>query len=124
MRNRYILFQGIARLVSLIVLTCALASACSTQREREAALRRDLVTMRQAIDNYTLGKKRVPQSLQDLVNEHYLKEVPTDPFTRKKDWVVEFADTELSADQTMTGIADVHSTSTQMGSSGIAYNDW
>jgi general secretion pathway protein G len=108
----------------LIVLACDLASGCSAQREREATLRQNLVTMRQAIDNYTLGKKRVPQSLQDLVNEHYLKEIPTDPFTRKKDWVAELADTVLSADQTMTGIADVHSNSTQVGSNGIAYKDW
>jgi general secretion pathway protein G len=115
---------GWVRVVSLIVLACDLASGCSAQREREATLRQNLVTMRQAIDNYTLGKKRVPQSLQDLVNEHYLKEIPTDPFTRKKDWVPELADTVLSADQTMTGIADVHSNSTQVGSNGIAYKDW
>ena len=72
---------GWVRVVSLIVLACDLAGGCSAQREREATLRQNLVTMRQAIDNYTLGKKRVPQSLQDLVNEHYLKEIPTDPFT-------------------------------------------
>jgi hypothetical protein len=30
----------------------------------------------------TFGKERAPQSLQELVNEHYLKEIPTDPFMR------------------------------------------
>jgi hypothetical protein len=40
--------------------------------------------MRQAIDNDTLGKERAPQSLQDLVNEHYLKEIPTVPSRGKK----------------------------------------
>jgi hypothetical protein len=42
--------------------------------------------MRDAIDAYTLGKEQAPQTLQDLVNGHYLNEIPTDPFTRKKDW--------------------------------------
>ena len=74
------------RFVSLIVLACGLASGCSARRDREATLRRDLAMMRGAIDGYTLDKEQAPQSLQDLVNEHYLKEIPTDPFTRKKDW--------------------------------------
>jgi general secretion pathway protein G len=80
--------------------------------------------MRQAIDGYTVDKERAPQSLQDLVSGHYLKEIPTDPITGKKDWVPEFSDTVLTPDQTMTGIADVHSNSTQMSSNGTAYNDW
>jgi hypothetical protein len=46
--------------------------------------------MRQAIDQYTLDKDKPPQSLQDLMNGHYLEEIPMDPFTRKKDWVLEF----------------------------------
>ncbi len=35
--------------------------------------------MRQAIDNYTLDKQQAPQSLDDLVDAHYLREVPVDP---------------------------------------------
>ena len=80
--------------------------------------------MREAIDNYTLDKKEAPQSLQDLVNGHYLKEIPTDPFTRKKDWVSDFSDTALSVDQKTTGLTDVHSNSTQVASNGAAYNIW
>jgi general secretion pathway protein G len=80
--------------------------------------------MRQAIDQYTLDKQQAPQSLQDFVNGHYLKEIPTDPFTLKKDWVPYFSDIVLTPDQTTTGIEDVHSNSTQMGSNGSAYNAW
>jgi len=80
--------------------------------------------MRLAIDNFTLDKERAPQSMQDLVNGHYLKEIPTDPFTHEKDWVPYFSDIVLNPDQTATGIADVHSASGQVGSDGIAYNLW
>jgi hypothetical protein len=64
------------RSASLVVLACGLAGGCSAQREREATLKQNLVMMPQAIDNYTLGKERAPQSPQDLVDEHYLKEMP------------------------------------------------
>lgn len=110
------------RSVCLIVLTSGLASGCSARREREAILKQSLFMDGQAIDTYTLDKERAPQSLQDLVNEHYLKEIPTDPFTRKRDWVPKFADIVLNENQTTTGIDDVHSNSTQVGSNGIAYN--
>ena len=112
------------RFVSLLVLAPALVGGCSTQSERERILKQDLMVMRQAIDNYTLDKLQAPQSLQDLVNGHYLKEIPTDPFTWKKDWVLYFGDTALTPDQTNTGITDVHSNSTQVGSNGSTYNTW
>ena len=112
------------RFASLVVLASALASGCLARREREATLKLDLRVMRQAIDQYTLDRQQAPQSLQDLVNGHYLKEIPTDPFTLKKDWVSYISDIVLSPDQTMTGIADVHSNSTQVGSNGSAYNTW
>jgi len=80
--------------------------------------------MRGAIDGYTVDKEQAPQSLQDLVNEGYFKEIPTDPFTQRKDWVPEFGDTVLTPDQTTTGITDVHSNSTQVSSGGTAYDTW
>jgi len=91
---------------------------------RESVLRQDLQTMRMAIDNCTLDKKQAPQSVQDLVNEHYLRVIPTDPFTKKKDWVPYFSDTLLPTGQTTTGISDVHSNSSQVGSTGRPYNTW
>jgi len=80
--------------------------------------------MRQSIDQYTLDKQQPPQSLQDLVNGHYLKEIPTDPFTRKKDWVPYISEMDLSHDQRTSGLLDVHSNSAQVGSDGSAYNTW
>jgi general secretion pathway protein G len=80
--------------------------------------------MRQAIDNYTVDKQQAPQSLQDLVNGHYLKEIPADPITRKKDWVPQFDIVVLRAGGTRTGMVDVHSASSQADSKGIPYNDW
>jgi general secretion pathway protein G len=82
----------------------------------------DLFTMRQAIDNYILDKQEPPKSLQDLLNTHYLKKIPIDPFTCKKDWVLQIEDVVLSPDQKKTGIVDVHSSSDQVDSNGRAYS--
>jgi len=51
------------------------------QRSREAVLRTDLRTIRDAVDNYTLDKHRRPKSLQDLVDAGYLRAIPVDPMT-------------------------------------------
>jgi len=61
-----------------------------SQRAREAVLLRDLRTIRDAIDNYTLDKERRPKSLQDLVDAGYLRAIPVDPMTGKTDWVPDF----------------------------------
>ena len=110
--------------VSLMVFASALATGCSVQRDREGILKQDLRMMRNAIDNYTLDKQHAPQSLEDLVDRHYLKEMPTDPFTRKKDWVPQF-DGVVSPTQTSTGIVDVHSNSAKTSPfRGTPYNEW
>jgi len=108
----------------LMVLVSAVATGCSARRERETTLKNDLRVMRSAIDQYTLDKQQAPQSLRDLVNGHYLKEIPTDPFTGKKDWVPQFDEAVLGVDKTVTGIVDVHSNSTQRASNGTSYNEW
>jgi general secretion pathway protein G len=114
---------------AMVVLLAVLAGGIfylrySMRRGRETTLKQDLQTMRRAIDNYTLDKQRAPQSLQDLLTGHYLKEIPTDPFTRHEDWVLHFGDTVLNPDQTATGLDDVHSASGQVGRDGTPYNSW
>jgi len=92
---------------------------------REAALKEDLHVMREAIDSYTMDKQKAPQSLQDLIQDGYLREVPVDPFTRTRDtWVTDTGDAMHSLDQTDTGVDDVHSGSQETGSDGQPYSGW
>ena len=91
---------------------------------RESVLKKDLQTMREAIDNYTLDKQQAPQSLQDLVDAHYLRNIPNDPITRSPDWVTHTSDAVISPDQTGTGIDDVHSTNDMMSTEGTPYSSW
>jgi general secretion pathway protein G len=113
--------------IAIIVILIGMAAGIYTktvQHAREAVLKKDLQTMREAIDNYTLDKQQAPQSLQDLVDARYLRQVPLDPIDQQEDWVLHYGDAVLSPDQTSTGVDDVHSGSEQMGSDGTAYNTW
>jgi general secretion pathway protein G len=92
---------------------------------KEAVLKEDLHVLRTAIDSYTMDKQKAPQSLDDLIQDGYLREVPVDPFTRSKDsWVTETSDSMHSLDQTEPGIDDVHSGSQETGSDNQPYSSW
>jgi general secretion pathway protein G len=97
----------------------------SIQNAKEAALRQNLYTIRNAIDQYTLDKQKAPQSLDDLVQAGYLKVIPKDPVTNATDtWKTDMEDSMMSVDQTQPGISDVHSGSDQQGSDGTVYSTW
>jgi competence protein ComGC len=62
----------------------------SPRRERELIIRQDFLIMRSLIGQYTLDKQKRPHSLDDLVVAGYLKDVPIDPTTKRKDtWILE-----------------------------------
>ncbi|HJZ65207.1 MAG TPA: hypothetical protein VKD70_12875 [Candidatus Acidoferrum sp.] len=81
------------------------------RRAREAALSVDLCAIRAAIDNYTVDRQEPPRTLDELLTEHYLREIPLDPITRKRDWAVEFDDAVLSPRSKVYGVANVRSNS-------------
>jgi general secretion pathway protein G len=113
--------------LAIIVILVGMAAGIYTktvQHARESVLKKDLQTMREAIDNFTLDKQQAPQSLQDLVDARYLRQVPLDPVTQQNDWVLHYGDAVLTPDQSSTGVDDVHSGSEQVGSDGTAYNTW
>jgi general secretion pathway protein G len=92
---------------------------------REAVLKEDLHVMRAAIDSYTMDKQKAPQSLDDLIQDGYLKSVPEDPMTHSAStWVTDTSDAMYSLDQTEPGIDNVHSGSQENGSDGQPYSSW
>jgi general secretion pathway protein G len=83
------------------------------------------MVLRTVIDEYTYDKQKAPQTLQDLVQEGYLREVPLDPMTGANDtWRLVMEDAAQSVNQTEPGIFDVHSTSDKIGSDGTPYSEW
>jgi len=94
-------------------------------RSKETVLKNNLHELRTTIDQYTADKKKAPQSLQDLVEGGYYREIPIDPITNSREtWEVVMDSTISSPDQTESGISDLHSGSTAISSEGTPYNTW
>jgi general secretion pathway protein G len=112
-------------IISVLAAIAIPAYIASLRNAREAVLKEDLHVMRQAIDSYTMDKEKGPQSLDDLVQAGYLKEIPNDPMTRSNStWVTATSDVLESVDQSDPGINDVHSGSDEQGSNGQPYSSW
>lgn len=113
--------------LSIIMILMSVAVPMYNQsivQARESVLRSNLSTLRSVISQYTLDKQKAPQSLDDLVQGGYLRQIPVDPMTRQTNWEVVQEDTLLAVDQQDPGITDVHSASPGTGSDGTAYSTW
>jgi len=118
-------FTLIELLVVLAVIALLLTIAVpryfgSLDRSKEAVLKEDLHQMRGAIDKYFGDKGKYPESLDALVSEKYLRSLPPDPITEKKDtWVV-----VPPQDPQKTGVFDVKSGAPGNATDGTAFSEW
>jgi len=113
--------------ISIILILVAVAVPVYNQsivRSREAVLRQDLFTLRSVISQYTLDKQKAPQSLDDIVQAGYLRQIPPDPMTGQANWEVVQEDVLLAVSQQDPGISDVHSASSATATDGTAYSSW
>lgn len=126
-RNGFTLIELLI-VMSIVTILISLAIPVyqrSIIRSKEAVLHNNLFTIRQVIDEYTYDKQKAPQTLQDLVQEGYLRDVPSDPMTGSNTtWRIVMEDALQSVDQTEPGIFDVHSGSDKTGLDGTPYADW
>ena len=115
--------------ITIVLILISIAAPIyrnSIIRSKEAVLHDDLFTLRSLIDEYTLDKQQAPQSLQDLVDGGYIRQLPTDPFTAASNTWVEVTEdaTLMTPDQKSPGIIDVHSGSSLKSLSGELYSTW
>jgi general secretion pathway protein G len=114
--------------ISMILVLLAIALpmySTAIQRSREARLRQDLVTLNKAIQEYSLDRKRAPQSLQDLV-PGYIKFIPTDITGSTETWQTEQEGSDDEPfDPNELGIKSVHSGSDGTSiDGGVPYSSW
>jgi len=123
-------FTLIELMVVMAIISVLLAIALpiyskSITRSKESVLRNNLFTIRTMIDEYTIDKQKAPESLQDLVSEGYLRQVPQDPMTGSdQTWRITMEDTPVGGGSTSPGIFDVHSGSDKTSLEGTAYSEW
>ena len=103
------------------------------KKAREAVLKEDLYALRDCIDQYFADKGKYPESLDTLVEENYLRKLPTDPMTNSSEtWQVVHAEADSDsgggggdpADSGAGGIIDVKSGADGTALDGTRYSDW
>ncbi|AIL61932.1 Type II secretion system protein G precursor [compost metagenome] len=92
----------------------------SLETSREATLRQSLAVMREALDHYYGDTGRYPESLEQLVEQRYLRNAPLDPITERRDgWQV------VAPPEGVGGsVADIKSGATGRARDGSLYAEW
>ncbi|WP_245541864.1 type II secretion system protein [Uliginosibacterium gangwonense] len=91
-------------IVALLVSIAAPRYFNHVERAKENSLRQSLATMRDAIDKFQADRNQLPDSLDDLVAQHYLRSIPKDPYTDSaQSWAA------MPSPEDGTGVYDVHS---------------
>jgi len=117
-------------LITVVALIAILAAVALPQykvaviQSREAVLRENLFRFRDLIDQYQADKGKYPASIDALVDDGYLRQVPVDPITRQKDWEVVYAEPDPDKPGEPPGVLDVKSASKEMSLGGQPYNEW
>jgi general secretion pathway protein G len=120
--------RGFTLIELLIVLTIIgiLASIAQPNfqrtiiRAREASLRQSLFVMRDVIDQFYADHGRYPDSIDEMVDNRYIRAIPEDPFTKSSStWVVIPPEGDAKG-----AVYDVHSGSDLVGLDGKPYNEW
>lgn len=113
----------IAMFIVIILISVALPTYQRTvQHARETVLKENLWQMRRAIDQYATDKGKLPQSLEDLVQGKYLRELPVDPILEKPEWQTVQGEDPNSPDGEQ-GVKDVKSMADGETSDGKAYSE-
>lgn len=92
----------------------------SLEASREATLRQSLAVLREALDHYYGDTGRYPDSLEQLVEQRYLRNTPLDPITERRDaWQL------VPPPEGVTGgVADIKSGATGRARDGSLYAQW
>ena len=112
--------------ISIIIILAAITLPQyqrTIMHTRETVLRNNLFQMRTLIDQFAADKGRLPQSLDELVSEGYMREVPVDPITGQKDWAPTMGEDPNAIDGG-SGLTDIHSSSADTSSEGTPYSEW
>ena len=112
--------------ISIIIILASIALPQyqrTITHTRETVLRDNLFKMRSLLDQFAADKGRLPQSLDELVSEGYMREVPVDPFTGQKDWALTTGEDPNSSEGGQ-GVTDVHSASAETSTEGTPYSEW
>src|SRR6185312_2601113 len=112
-------------LISILATMGMVQYKNSIQSSKEAVLHTDLFRMRDAIDQYYADKGKYPASLDALVSDGYMRNIPEDPITKSTDtWQTIPAEADPNNPSSEPGIYDIKSGAQGTALDGTNYSDW
>ena len=126
-RNGFTLIElmVVMAIISVILAISVPIYQKSIVRAKESVLKNNLFTLRTMIDEYSIDKQKAPESLQALVSEGYLRQIPQDPITNSdQTWRVIMEDTPIGGTANPPGVFDVKSGSDKSSLEGTPYSEW
>ena len=122
-------FTFIELVIVVVMLSILLATAvpiymAQVRATREGVLKNNLAIVRERLDQFKADRNKYPNSLQELVDGGYLRDIPEDPITGTSEWEPVFTEYDPNEPDAEPGIYDIHSQSPEMGSNGVPYSEW
>jgi general secretion pathway protein G len=117
-------------LITVVAIIAVLAGIALPQyraaiiQSKEAVLREDLFRFRDTIDQYQADRGVYPPTLEALVEQGYLRGLPTDPLTGAVDWQTVLSEVDPENPGEEPGVYDVKSASPALSISGVPYAEW
>lgn len=114
----------IAMFIMIILLSIAVPTyERSVRQAREIVLKENLFQIRRSIDQFRADKGKLPQSVEDLVTEKYLREKPIDPILEKTEWN-EIQGEDSNSPDGESGLVDVKSLAEGEDTNGISFSEY
>ncbi len=123
-------FTLLEMIIVLMIVTILLSIAIPAyqtvvHRARETVLKQNLYLMRRQIEQFAADQGRYPQSLQELVERGYLREIPIDPITGSREtWQEIREENPTLGTEGQPGIIDVKSGAEGESTEGTPYSEW
>jgi general secretion pathway protein G len=118
-------FTLIELLVVMAIIATLLSIATpryfrSIDKSREAVLKQDLNTMRDALDKFYGDTGKYPATLEELVAKKYIRNIPEDPVTgNRTSWQI-----IPPADSGKGGVYDIRSGAQGNARDGTLFSEW
>ncbi|MBI4468732.1 MAG: prepilin-type N-terminal cleavage/methylation domain-containing protein [Acidobacteria bacterium] len=121
-------FTLLELIIVLAIITVLLSVAIPAYRSvianaRESVLKQNLYTMRHQMEEFAADRGRYPQSLQEMVEAGYLREIPEDPISKSRETWQEVREESPSLNPDQPGIRDVKSGAEGQSLEGKPYSE-